>query len=498
MAKRSQNFELVLLGFAIALVFVFKAIFENLFYAWLMRELERRFGLMEAEVIAGFSSIAVPVCASIALTWGLYRYLKRELTRELSGSGGSDRQPTGHDSAAHEYDLAPTSVRGSSVDRWIAPLEAIAALVPAEVRRDFDAWTQKASELDEKIRKLYADSRGMAAESPELSALSDRLRVLQIQEQEARDKKREAQGPVFENLLSQLKTAVVIARGFPVPHKPGNKQRDIDAAEWLVLHLDFESATAFCDSKNGGDQYSGVVIGKSVSASEPTGPQVREREAFVDRAFLGFGNAEIEWLERMNMSGRPTGCPDETWRQLERSGLVDRDFAGPRGIKDKLRVAVESALAERRALANALEIVVGIGSKYRKITSYPKTITETLFVGLRNSHPTRRITNCKISVRLPEDVSAYTYLLDNGISLEAQHEHLVSVAYFHNFKEGVAPLDRVRIPFNAGGTWARAPELPIEPTVITLEAEATETTPRQVRCKIWLDDQRHLQLETTQ
>jgi hypothetical protein len=43
-----------------------------------------------------------------------------------------------------------------------------------------------------------------------------------------------------------------------------------------------------------------------------------QRKAFVARAFLGFGPVEIEWLDQMNIGGRPVGCPDETWQQLER------------------------------------------------------------------------------------------------------------------------------------------------------------------------------------
>ncbi len=224
-------------------------------------------------------------------------------------------------------------------------------------------------------------------------------------------------------------------------------------------------------------------------------PIAMERKAFVERAFLGLGAVEIQWLDRMQMSGRPTGCPDETWRALERSGLVERDFAGPKGIKDELRVAIANALSVRRELANALEIVVGVGSKYRKTETNPRVTTETIFVGLRNSHSTQRITNCKILVRFPEQIYAYPCLLDSGLSLEPQHEHLSAVAYFYDYKMGAAPVDQIRVPFNSGGTFAQPPTLPIESTFIVLDAEATETSPRSVRCKIWLDEKRHLQLE---
>lgn len=224
-------------------------------------------------------------------------------------------------------------------------------------------------------------------------------------------------------------------------------------------------------------------------------PLTREREEFVNRAFLGLGNAEIEWLERIEVGGRPNGCPDAIWMPLERSGLVDRDHTGSKGIKDELKAAVSRALSARRTLLSALGIIVGVGSKYRKTKTDPHGTTETISIGFRNSHPTRRITNCEFSVRLPESVSAYSYRLQDAFALEANDERLIDVAYFREFNPKTAVPDRIRIPTPPSGTFARQPELPIEPSFITLEANATETKSCKVRCKIWLDEQRHLQLE---
>jgi hypothetical protein len=91
-------------------------------------------------------------------------------------------------------------------------------------------------------------------------------------------------------------------------------------------------------------------------------PLAREREEFVDRAFLGLGEIEIEWLQRMTVSGRPTAIPDTVWTVLDRAGLVDRDFSGPKGIKDELKAAVRQRLAEHQSLTGALEIIVSPGS----------------------------------------------------------------------------------------------------------------------------------------
>lgn len=230
-------------------------------------------------------------------------------------------------------------------------------------------------------------------------------------------------------------------------------------------------------------------------------PVKLQRQELVDREFLGFGALEIEWLQRMLVSGRPAGMPNAALLPLERSGLIDKDiFGNATGIKEELKVAVSRALAERHSLEHALEIIVGSSSKYREIKSNPNSATETISIGIRNSHPTRRITNCRISMRLPENVSAYAYLLLDGLTLEAQQEHLVSVAYFHEFKQKTQVPDRIRIPAQsrAGYTMrGSGPELPIEPTCISFEADSTETKPRQISCRIWLDDHRKLQLEQT-
>jgi hypothetical protein len=243
-----------------------------------------------------------------------------------------------------------------------------------------------------------------------------------------------------------------------------------------------------------------IGAGASLTAKGSPDPVEIRRQELVDREFLGFGPIEIEWLQRMLVSGRPAGMPDAALLPLERSGLIDRDFVGVTGIKEELKPAVGRALADRTSLEQALEIIVGSSSKYRETKSNPNTATETVFIGVRNSHPTRRITNCRVSMRLPENISAYAYLLLDGLTLEAQQERLVPVAHFHEFREkNPNLLDRIRIPMQpaAGFVLGKAPELPIEPSCISFEADSTEAKLRQISCKIWLDNSRKLQLEQT-
>ena len=95
--KKNENFELFLLAGTTALVFLLKNIFDNLFYAWLVRLLERYFGVSESEFFAAATSVAFPVIGAIAVVWILHRYITRqferrnlEIVRTLEQPGGED------------------------------------------------------------------------------------------------------------------------------------------------------------------------------------------------------------------------------------------------------------------------------------------------------------------------------------------------------------------------------------------------------------------------
>jgi hypothetical protein len=59
MPKRSDNFPLVLAGFVFGFAYLFKTMFEGLLYTWVLKQLERHLGLLEAEVLAKLSDIGV-------------------------------------------------------------------------------------------------------------------------------------------------------------------------------------------------------------------------------------------------------------------------------------------------------------------------------------------------------------------------------------------------------------------------------------------------------
>ncbi len=75
MRQSSDRFPVVLVLAIAALTFLGKLVFDNLFYASLMRWLEKTFGIPEAEVIAQFSSIALPLFLVGSIIFVLHRYL---------------------------------------------------------------------------------------------------------------------------------------------------------------------------------------------------------------------------------------------------------------------------------------------------------------------------------------------------------------------------------------------------------------------------------------
>lgn len=86
MRKFTESFPIVMAAAAVALVFLLKAVFDAVLYAPLMRELENRLGRLQAELIAGFAAVAVPVLAAVAVVYGVYRYVHWELKRQAYGA----------------------------------------------------------------------------------------------------------------------------------------------------------------------------------------------------------------------------------------------------------------------------------------------------------------------------------------------------------------------------------------------------------------------------
>jgi hypothetical protein len=55
----------------------------------------------------------------------------------------------------------------------------------------------------------------------------------------------------------------------------------------------------------------------------------------------------IPWIARMMTGARPIGIPDAIWQPLEKTGLFERDFVGPKGVIAEFRPAVTVWLKAR-------------------------------------------------------------------------------------------------------------------------------------------------------
>jgi hypothetical protein len=71
-----------------------------------------------------------------------------------------------------------------------------------------------------------------------------------------------------------------------------------------------------------------------------------ERDKFVTTALKDLPPESIELLKRMMLVGRVFQTSDAAWVPLERANLVERDFIGPKGVKQELRMALERKLRD--------------------------------------------------------------------------------------------------------------------------------------------------------
>ncbi len=93
MRKTSDSFPIAMVLAVGALTYFGKVIFDSLIYAWLVQELEQRYGVSQATVIAGFAAIAIPLLAAIAVVILLLAYLRREFVRTNATENSSAVAP---------------------------------------------------------------------------------------------------------------------------------------------------------------------------------------------------------------------------------------------------------------------------------------------------------------------------------------------------------------------------------------------------------------------
>jgi hypothetical protein len=144
MSKRSKNFDLVLLGGAAALYFLFNNIFGNLFYAWLKQEFEKYTGVLESDVLAKLSQVSFSLLLVVAIIWGLYRYIHRELRAEFQAERDEQRHrlwELREEGVQLRNEGIATSAMAAWEDKfkkWHAAILSQAALVSMDLRHSLD------------------------------------------------------------------------------------------------------------------------------------------------------------------------------------------------------------------------------------------------------------------------------------------------------------------------------------------------------------------------
>lgn len=79
--KLPDNFPIFVGVALLAVFFLGKTVFDNLFYAAFVRWLSEQFGVQEAQVIAGLSSVLMPLVAIILIVIGVAWYVRREVLK---------------------------------------------------------------------------------------------------------------------------------------------------------------------------------------------------------------------------------------------------------------------------------------------------------------------------------------------------------------------------------------------------------------------------------
>lgn len=67
-------------------------------------------------------------------------------------------------------------------------------------------------------------------------------------------------GDLHADFMSKLRAAKLIAKGFPMPHKPGNVEVEIPTDEWRILWLDYPNAKAVTTHSPTEVVYTGILI----------------------------------------------------------------------------------------------------------------------------------------------------------------------------------------------------------------------------------------------
>lgn len=142
--------------------------------------------------------------------------------------------------------------------------------------------------------------------------------------------------------------------------------------------------------------------------------------------------------------------------------------------------------------SHAIDIVIGHDGHYVETHSHHVyNVMKTVLVGIRNAGPAY-LSNCKVYL---ETIKAETnapekWLLENTFSLNPGEERFVGVA---SFNEAVPPhppekSSLIRPCYPPSGTFWQPPMLPQSGGFLTIRALSAESSPCEVICRLWVED----------
>jgi hypothetical protein len=149
---------------------------------------------------------------------------------------------------------------------------------------------------------------------------------------------------------------------------------------------------------------------------------------------------------------------------------------------------------------NDLKIITGSSNNYETTEIVKQNIlTRYILVGVKNNSLSRYISNCKLSIKPPNE-ECFCPLHDGRFTLNPGEEKFFKVAYRNEPIDGNNDrwIDSIQfsVPDHGGGFLDGGPNRWVQrgSYFITLKAEALETKPYEIICKLWVDDNGGLRL----
>ncbi len=159
---------------------------------------------------------------------------------------------------------------------------------------------------------------------------------------------------------------------------------------------------------------------------------------------------------------------------------------------------------ERHSLIrNPLQIIFGNGGYFEtKRTSGFYKLSHTFSIAVKNEGPARFLSNCKLYLDIADRNNGMqrSYLLVDAFTLNASEERYVQIINFdepatvsQHSGDAIQLLVPTSSAYNVGVGWPW--QMPLGAYTFTLRATSKETSPCEVACRAWVDDEKKLHFE---